>query len=78
MTLFVFLALVLHIVAMTCEMMMLPSIPRIKVTLPTVSHGPLEGRGLGPFAAVDKLFFHSCDLHVLRVVLGLSKPTPHT
>ena len=75
--LFVFLVLVLCIVAVTSEMMMLPSIPRILVTLPTVSHRPFCEMRLGPLAALDKLFFHSCDLHVLHVVLTLSQPTPH-
>ena len=32
----------------------------------------------GRFSALDKLFFHSCDLHVLPVVPTSRHPTPHT
>ena len=38
---------------------------------------PFCERRRGPFTALDKLLFHSCDLHVLHVVLTLSQPTPH-
>ena len=32
----------------------------------------------GRFSALDKLFFPSCELHVLLVVLTSRQPTPHT
>ena len=32
----------------------------------------------GRFSALDKLFFPSCALHVLPVVLTSRQPTPHT
>ena len=38
-------------------------------------HGPM-GQG-GGVSALDKLFFPSCDLHVLPVVLTSRQPTPH-
>ena len=50
----------------------------LKVTLQTVSTDLLCERRLGPFTALDKPFFHCCDLRVLHVVLTWAQPTPHT
>ena len=41
---------------------------------PTFSAKGAEGR----FSALDKLFFRSCELHGLHVVLTSRQPTPHT
>ena len=35
------------------------------------------GGASGRFSALDKLFFPSCELHVLPVVLTSRRPTPH-
>ena len=50
---------------------MLPSLSRNRVTLHSVS-ADLFAKGLGPLAALDKLFFRSCDLPAL-----LSAVEPH-
>ena len=55
---------------------MLPSLPR-KGSLFTLFLQTFCERCLGPCSALDKLFSHSCDLHVLPVVLISSQPT-HT
>ena len=53
----------------------LPSLPR-KRGLCTLLPQTFCERRPGPCSALDKLFSHSCELHVLRVVLK-SRPTTH-
>ena len=48
-----------------------------KKSLYTVFPKTFCERRLGPVSALDKLFFPSCELHVLHVVLTTSQPT-HT
>ena len=57
-------------------LMMLPPFPRKKD--PLLHLTDLFAKGTyGRFSALDKLFFPSCELHVLPVVLTSRQPTPH-
>ena len=57
-------------------LMMLPRFPRKKDSLLHLTDLFAKG-AWGRFSALDKLFFPSCELHVLPVVLTSRKTTPH-